>query len=116
MLGRSDDVCRRRLLVNVSKNRILFLKELDCYLLLVAVDEFRYLEVKITRDGSGKDEADSKVLQRRKTGGTLTALLNGKNLLVECARGFHEGTLVSALIILVMVLVMIEKNKGIKHG
>lgn len=64
---------------------------------LEVVEEFWYLGVKFGWDRSGKLEFKSKVLHGRKIGSALKALVNGKNLNVECMRSLHQKELVSTL-------------------
>lgn len=57
-------------------------------------DRFGYLGVKLSEDGKGKAEAESSVLQGRKFGNEMTALMNGKHSSVKCTRSLLEGVLV----------------------
>lgn len=52
--------------------------------------------MKLSKD-SGKAEVESKVIQGRKIGDALEAMVNGKNLSVDCARNLYEGVPVLSL-------------------
>lgn len=51
----------------------------------------------ISKDGIGKAEGEGRVMQGRRVGGALRALLNCRNLSAECAVSLHDGLLVPAI-------------------
>lgn len=60
------------------------------------VNEFRNLGEMIIKDCGGKAKPKSTVMQRTIVG-VLKALLNGKELSVECTGNLHNGILVLTL-------------------
>jgi hypothetical protein len=112
-------VCQKRLLkINEDKSKLMIFEygetsECDIRVngrFIEVVDKFCYLGCMLSKDGTGSEEIDSRVMKGRSVSGAIKKLVKEKHLSIQCARALHEGVLLPTLLYGNETLSMYERD------
>ena len=105
MMGRFVELCRRGLIVNAGKSKVIVLggeEGLECKVCVDGIrlehaSQLKCLECVLDKSGTDEAEWSRKVVSGRRVTCAIRSLVNARSLQLECARVLHESLLVPVL-------------------